>query len=586
MHPITAQFGPSQQSFEQHFGGPQPGCAGDRNHCCCLQSQSVELRQRSHLYGDHHLRATVPATGTVTFLDNGAPVGTGPSTASQLHHPAISSLLVGTHPITVTYAGDAYNCAASSAAALNQVVKQTQTVTTVTATPSPGIAGIPETITAAVQLISGTAPLTGTVTFTSGTTTLGSGTLNGSGVAAITTTLAAGSYQIVATYGGDVNGAMSASAALPYSVVLATTQTTLTVTPNPALVLNQITFTTKVTGNGVTPTGTVNFVANGTVIGSATLSGGTATFTDSGLAPAVYSVTAAYLGDANNAASTSAAVSETVQMIPTTTVLGTSSTTGSNPQVILVAAVLNSGTGPEPTGTVTFYNGTTQMGSAPLDATGVATLTPNLTTGVNYNVTAVYSGDADHSPSTSQPVAISGTPAGFNIAVTPASVSVADSQNITVTVNLSSNGSFADTIGLGCASLPAAVTCHFSAISVNLPAGGVASAQLTIDTNNPLSGGTTAMNRSAGSGKFSLAGLFLPLSLCFGCIFWRLRRRNAGILTMVLALAFSAAALLATGCNSFSQATAAPGTYVLQVTGTGAASDVVHYQNITLDITQ
>jgi hypothetical protein len=55
---------------------------------------------------------------------------------------------------------------------------------------------------------------------------------------------------------------------------------------------------------------------------------------------------------------------------------------------------------------------------------------------------------------------------------------------------------------------------------------------------------------------------------------------------MALVLVLSAASLGASGCNSFSQSTAAPGTYVIQVTGTGVNSDVVHYQNVTLDITQ
>jgi hypothetical protein len=80
--------------------------------------------------------------------------------------------------------------------------------------------------------------------------------------------------------------------------------------------------------------------------------------------------------------------------------------------------------------------------------------------------------------------------------------------------------------------------------------------------------------------------LFLPLSLGFGCIFWRLRRRNAQLLTMALVLILTTAAFVATGCNSFSQTTAAPGTYVIQVTGTGTTSDLVHYQNVTLDITK
>ena len=94
------------------------------------------------------------------------------------------------------------------------------------------------------------------------------------------------------------------------------------------------------------------------------------------------------------------------------------------------------------------------------------------------------------------------------------------------------------------------------------------------------------MNRGSGGRRVALAGLFLPLGLLFGWIFWRMRRRNASVLTMALVLVLSAASLVAAGCNSFSQSTAAPGTYVIQVTGTGVNSDVVHYQSLTLDITQ
>lgn len=94
------------------------------------------------------------------------------------------------------------------------------------------------------------------------------------------------------------------------------------------------------------------------------------------------------------------------------------------------------------------------------------------------------------------------------------------------------------------------------------------------------------MNRGAGSAKVALAGLFLPLSLCFGWIFWRLRRRNAGVLAMALALVLSAASLLATGCSSFTVNTAAPGAYVIQVTGTGASSNLEQYQNLSVEITK
>jgi hypothetical protein len=530
-----------------------------------------------------------PPTGMVTFLSNGVSVGTGTTSGSPGKATLlISSLAVGTDSITVTYVGDPYNSAATSGP-LSQVVDEGQTVTTVTlATPNPGIAGTTETISATVTLTSGSAPLAGTVTFTSGTQTLGSAPLT-AGAASITPTLAIGTYQVVASYQpSNPNAGASTSVVFPYSVVLATTQTTLVVAPNPALVLTPITFTALVAGNGGTPTGSVNFLVNGAVVGTTVLSAGKATFTDSTLAVGTYSITAQYLGDTNDSTSASTATSEVVTTIPTTTVITSGITTGANPQVILVAAVLDDGTGPVPTGTVTFYNGTTVLGSATVNSTGAATITPSLALGANYSVDAVYSGDTDHGSSTSSALSVSGTPVDFGVIVTPATVTMASSQNTTVTVTLVSNANFSGTISLGCSALPVAVNCHFASISLNLPAGGSVSTQLTIDTNNPLSGGSSAMNRRPGAGRFSLAGLFLPLGLGFGLVFWRWRRRHAHVFTMALVLILTVAAFVATGCgggSGFSQVTAAPGTYVIQVTGTSTASDVTHYQNVTLDIT-
>ena len=396
-HSITAQFEPSADTQLQ---GSTSNVVNQN-----VQAESaiaVASSQNPSTYGTQVTftatvtsAATSPATGTVTFLDNGVAIGAGtligsPGAATF----TISTLAVGTHPITVTYAGDSYNASATSAA-LNQVVDEGQTVTTVTlATPNPGIAGTVETISATVALTSGSAPLTGTVNFTSGTQTLGSATLT-AGAASITPTLALGPYQVVATYQpSNANAGASTSAPFPYTVVLATTQTTLVVAPNPGVVLNPITMTVLVTGNGATPTGSVNFLVNGAVVGTSTLNGGKAAYTDSALMAGTYSVTAQYLGDTDDSTSVSTAVSEVVAPLPTTTVLTSGITTGANPQVVLVAAVLNNGTGPVPTGTVTFYNGNTTLGSATVDSTGAATITPNLALNTNYSVDAVYGGDA------------------------------------------------------------------------------------------------------------------------------------------------------------------------------------------------
>jgi hypothetical protein len=236
---------------------------------------------------------------------------------------------------------------------------------------------------------------------------------------------------------------------------------------------------------------------------------------------------------------------------------------------------------------VTFTSGTNVIGSAPLNADGVATLTPNLGAGT-YNIIASYPGDGLHAPSQSAPITITSQGTSFTLTVTPATLSVATSQNATVTVTLTSVSGFTDTIGLGCGSLPAGVTCHFSNISLALAANGTSTAQLVIDTNNPLGGGSSAaaMNKQPGQQRAEMAGLFLPFSLFMGWILWRFRKRHTSILSMVLILVLSGAAMLATGCIGFTQNSAAAGAYTIQVIGVGSNSDVTEYQNVQLTITQ
>jgi hypothetical protein len=527
------------------------------------------------------------ATGTVNILDGAQQIGTSALAVGTGQTSFTTSTLgVGTHSITAVYPGD-LNYGPATSVPVAQVVNQAQTATTVTAVPSPGIAGGSVALTAVIKATVGVSAPSGAVTFSSGVGTLGSAAVGASGTATLSTKFAVGTYSIVATYAGDANDAGSGSAPTALTVQIATTATTLTVSPNPAIVQSPASFVAKVTGNGGVPSGSITFSADGASIGTAALDAtGTATLAYSALSPGTHSITASYAGDANDSPSVSAAVSLAVTTIPTATALGASSTgSGTSTQATLVATVVGV-TGPTPTGTVTFNSGTTQIGTATLNSSGVATLIPNLPTG-SYNIVAVYSGDALHSTSTSQPSAISGTPTGFNLTVNPSSVSMTTGQNATVAVTLSSIGGYSDAnIGFGCASLPAAVNCHFSSVSASLAANGAQTVQLTIDTNNPLSGGTTAMNAHLPNHGASLAGLFLPFSLCFGWIFWRFRKRQSALFTTVLVLLLSSAAMLVNGCSGFSQATAAPGAYTIQVTATGTNSDVIHYANVALNITK
>jgi hypothetical protein len=367
-------------------------------------------------------------------------------------------------------------------------------------------------------------------------------------------------------------------------VLIATTTATVASSADPSLVLSPVTFSAKVAGNGGIPAGFVTFSSDGAALGNATLDAtGTASISNASLAVGSHSITASYSGDGNDAPATSAAITQVVGTIATATALGESGTGGTTPGVLLVATVVGAA-GPTPTGTVTFLIGATTLGSATLNASGVATLTPNPFSGTEA-VTASYSGDTIHGASLSLPVQVTGVPVGFLITVTPSTVSVKTGQNATVNVALSSVSGFSDTIGLGCATLPSVVNCHFSAASVALAANGAQTVQLTLDTNNPLGGGgTTARNTPSPARTAWLAGLSLPIAALFGLAFVRLRRRTFSPTLSLLLLA--ACAMLLNGCGGFSQISAAVGTYTIQVTGTGVNSDIVHYQNVVLTVSK
>jgi hypothetical protein len=527
-----------------------------------------------------------PATGVVNFIDGGVQIGTGNLSGNPGTVTFSTALLnVGTHTITAQYQGDS-NYGASTSSPLSFVVNQTMTTTTVSAAPSPGVVGTPEVITATVAATVGTPTITGTITFMNGTAVLGTGTLGANNQATLTQKLPAGMYSITAVYGGDANDEGSTSGAVALTVNTATTMTTVATSGTPALVLAPITFTATVTSNGGVPTGTVTFFSGTTSLGTGTLNaGGVATFTTSALTAGTYSITASYGGDANDGVSVSTAISQVVGLLGSATNLGSSTTGGTSPQVILVATVVGTSAGPTPTGTVTFNTPSATLGTATLDSSGVATLTPNLPAGT-YTVTAVYSGDTAHSPSTSAPFTFTSTPAGFSLTATPATVSLKTTDNTILTVTLTSVNGFSDTIGLGCGSLPAGVTCQFSEVSVPLASASVATSMLTIDTNYPLTGGASAMNTHGETRGISLAGVLAPLSLFFGWILWRFRKGHMKALTVVLVLALSAAAMLATGCSGFTSSSASPGTYVIQVVGTASKSGIIQYQNVNLTITQ
>ena len=167
--------------------------------------------------------ATVPAgyTGTVTFMDGGSVLGSantggrcdGSSAAATY---TASALRAGSHSITASLSSDAdYNGFTSSA--LVVTVTQATPNATLASSLNPSTFGQSVTFTATV------APgAQGSVTFLNGASSLGTGTLNSSGVATLTTSaLTGGSHSVQAVHSGDPNFANS-TASLTQVVTKAT----------------------------------------------------------------------------------------------------------------------------------------------------------------------------------------------------------------------------------------------------------------------------------------------------------------------------------------------------------------------------
>ena len=618
-------------------------------------------------------------TGSITFKDGGATIATVSVGAAGVTQTTLT-LALGQHALSAAYSGDANNAAAQSAA-VTETIQQT-TSTTIASGSNPSIGGTSVTFTAHVSAANGGA-VTGTVAFRDGNNALGTGTLNAAGTAVFSTTaLSVGQHSIIAVYGGDTLDLSSTSAGLTQTVSSAGTSVKLTSSNNPSLLGASVTFQVNVTGNGVTPTGTVTFKDGAAALGTATLANGAASLSTSNLAVGVHAITASYNGDTDDQASTSNILTQTVQLSTTlslsssanpslaasqvtftaqlttrsgvipggtisfkdgTTSLGVAtigangvavyttssltvgqhsitavyggdttdtaatsnivtqmvqaiathtslaasgSTLTTDQQLTLISTVSSAG-GLPITGTVSFRNGADVIGTATVNGAGTATLTPSLSPGT-YTIIAVYSGDALNASSTSAAVSITVTQAtDFNLTLNPSSVTMQTKQNSTISLTINSENNFSDQIGLGCASLPASITCTFSKDSVALPKNGSATVQLTIDTTSPLVSGGSAKNAAPtlpGRPASMAAAFLFPGSILFGLLLWRGRKRYAGLLSVLAVVLLAGTTMAISGCSSLNINGASPGTYVIQVVSTGATTHMTHTTNLTITV--
>ena len=525
-------------------------------------------------YGDTWVNATSSSQGqlsiyaaqrttdnVVTILVINKTTGTMSSTVAVtgMNLPASASVfsynganlaqIVSGTSATINNGAINYNFPAYSATlfSITPTAAQPTSTTTMLTSSTQETTGQSITLTASVT---GSSSPGGTVTFEDTNGAIIGTAILSSGVATLkTSSLAAGLHTVTAVYGGDTNNAPSTSNQLTITVAqsqLSLTTTTLTASATQINSGQSVVVTIAVSAISGIPTGTATITDAGTVLGSVSLTNGTASFTLPNLASGTHSIIAVYGGDTSNTASTSAAVTIVVAQpappptppsaptpLETTTLLHASVTQPTIGQSVTLTASLVAASG-QPTGTVTFTDGGNALGTAQVSggAASIAINTNTFTMGT-YEIIASYSGDAADAPSVSAPLTLiiglaSPTPQpDFSLTLAQPSMSVIPGSSAQMMLTVASENGFNQQLNLSCTGLPAGATCTFSPSALNPSSSTTSSMTITVPSTN-----TSAASV-----------LLLPVPVAF--LLWVRRCKKRALL-------FGAASLLVllAGCGS------------------------------------
>jgi len=190
---------------------------------------------------------------------------------------------------------------------------------------------------------------------------------------------------------------MSSAAALTVNSAGATTS--VTSSKSPTVFGEVVAFTATVSATTGTPTGSVTFLDGTASLGTGTLDPtGAATFTTFALAVGTHAITASYSGDSNFNANTSAPFTQIVNLdVAAVTVSATPNPSVFGQPVVVTAMVSATAPGSgTPTGTVTFLDGLTNLGTTNL-VNGQASFTLATLNAGLHSIMATYGGDGSFS---------------------------------------------------------------------------------------------------------------------------------------------------------------------------------------------
>ena len=251
-----------------------------------------------------------------------------------------------------------------------------------------------------------------------------------------------------------------------------------------------------------------------------------------------------------------------------------------------------------PSGTVSFFDGATQLGSPVPLSSGVATFSTSTLAVGSHNITARYSGDANYVAHTSAvlvQVVQTGQQPDYTLTPDQNSKTVNPGSSASFTITLKPSNGYDGTVTISCpATLPTGVTC----VPPSPMSPPYAPATLTIRTTAPSAALSAPANVNPHPQGLSLSASLVGVGM-FGLVLtgdWKKRNRRG--MTILLAVLAIAMILGLVGCGGGSSNNGGgggggggggtpAGTYQIQVTATGTAgtnggNTTAHPLNLTL----
>jgi len=540
----------------------------------------------------------------------------------------------GTYEVTAQYGGDGLYGGSTSAPAklkvtlensnLNFQVTNDQIQSAITSgstlsyTTPLSLSVQPVGVSAASGMTNGNATGTATFTVDSMTATV---PLNSTGVASWTPpALTLGNHTASATYSGD--GSFNASSSPTpvnfsvtkgypslrayYSGLFSPGSETVNVNVGGSLTIVAVvtpyigfipasafvapTGTVTICLGGDTPCVSPNYSQTATLVSpngnNAVESSATVTFTN--LAAGEYILTALYNGDPNWLSQEFLGAGDYVNVAPlptlaaSTTTLNISPASISGDQLAAFTITVTGSGGVAPTGGVYCYSdGILIVNDALTPASTGATSSATFQIGQGWfwnnganPMTAVYYGDGNYQPSSSNTVTINVTQnsnADFTLAPQLPQISMPSGGSGTVGLNLASVNSFNGVVTLACTPSSSNITCSVNPASPTL--NGAATALVTVNSTAAPAAGTNMSSRSGHAGWLGAGGtLICAFVLLSGLSSSKRKPRRLLTLGVFAGLAFAASC----GGGSSTQQKQPPPAVTYSVVVSGTANGIVH----------